>query len=65
MTTWEMRLRGLGGQRTYDETFVAHWLGNLLFVHAEPWVFIVAYSAFGVLVLLSFQWVPVRWRPRK
>lgn len=65
LTTWEMRLRGLGGQRTYDETFVAHWLGNLLFVHAEPWVFIVAYSAFGVLVLLSFQWVPVRWRPRK
>lgn len=64
LTTWEMRLRRLGGQdhRTYGETFIAYWLHKLFFFTADPWVFIAAYSAFGVLVLLSFWWVPVRWR---
>ncbi len=65
LTTWEMRLRVAGGQRAYDETFMAHWLGRLLFFQAEAWVFIAAYSAFGLLVLLSLWWVPVRWRGRR
>jgi hypothetical protein len=63
LTTWEMRLRVAGGQRAYDETFIAHWLGELLFFSAPGWVFVVCYTAFGLLVLASFWWVPVRWRP--
>lgn len=63
LTTWEMQLRRAAGQQTYDETFVVHWLGNLLFIDAEPWVFVFAYSAFGGLVLLSLWWVPVKWYP--
>ncbi len=62
LTTWEMQLRQAAGQQTYDETFIAHWLGNLLFIDADPWVFIAGYSAFGGLVLLSLWWVPVRGR---
>jgi hypothetical protein len=62
LTTWEMRLRVAGGQQAYDETFVAYWLGELLFFDAPAWVFAVCYSAFGGLVLLSLWWVPVRWR---
>jgi len=67
LTTWEMQLRHAAGQLAYDETFIAHWLGNLLFIDAGPWVFITAYSAFGGLVLLSLWWVPVQWIfvPRK
>ncbi|MEO0515193.1 MAG: DUF2784 domain-containing protein [Planctomycetota bacterium] len=61
LTTWEMQLRRAAGQQTYDETFIAYWLGNLLFIDAAPWVFITTYSAFGGLVLLSLWWVPVRW----
>ncbi|MBB6429292.1 DUF2784 domain-containing protein [Algisphaera agarilytica] len=64
LTTWEMQLRRAAGQQTYDETFVAYWLGNLLFIDADPWVFILAYSLFGGLVLLSLWCVPVRWRKR-
>lgn len=62
LTTWEMQLRQAAGQQTYDETFIAHWLGNLLFISGPPWAFIAAYSAFGALVLLSLWWVPGRWR---
>ena len=62
LTTWEMRLRRAGGQKAYDETFIAHWLGELLFISAPSWVFVVSYSGFGLLVLASFWWVPVRWR---
>jgi hypothetical protein len=62
LTTWEMALREAGGQQRYDDTFVAYWLGRLLFFEAEPWVFAAAYSGFGLLVLASFWWVPVRWR---
>ena len=65
LTTWEMQLRRAGGQQTYDETFVAHWLGQLLFFTAPPWVFITAYSAFGTLVLLSFWVVPMRWGKKR
>lgn len=62
LTTWEMGLRRAAGQAAYNETFIAHWLGQLLFMSAPAWVFVVAYSAFGLLVLLSLWWVPVRWR---
>ena len=64
LTTWERQLRIAGGQQAYDETFMSYWLGRLLFFEAEAWVFIAAYSAFGLLVLLSLWWVPVRWRRR-
>ncbi|MEM1027354.1 MAG: DUF2784 domain-containing protein [Planctomycetota bacterium] len=64
LTTWEMQLRQAAGQQTYDETFVAYWFGNLLFIEAEWWVFAIAYSAFGGLVLVSLWWMPVRWAYR-
>lgn len=66
LTTWEMWLRERAGQTVYEGDFIAFWLRKLLFFEAQPWVFIVAYSVFGLLVVLS--WVLVRpqlpWRPR-
>lgn len=64
LTSWETWLREAAGQKAYNETFIAYWLRRLLYFEADPWVFVVAYSAFGLLVLLSFYWVPVRWRGR-
>jgi hypothetical protein len=64
LTTLELWLRAQGGQAGYDGDFIAHWMRQLLFYEAPPWVFIAAYSAFGALVVLS--WCLVRpalpWR---
>ena len=58
LTSWEMALRSRAGETTYTETFVSHWLQNLLFYQAPEWVFITAYTAFAALVLASWVIVP-------
>lgn len=52
LTTWENGLRRLAGQSGYEESFVEHWLHEVLFYQAEPWIFTAAYTCFGVLVVL-------------
>ena len=60
LTTWEMALREKAGDAVYSGAFIAHWLDQILYYQAPPWVFIVAYTVFGVAVLASWFWV----RPR-
>lgn len=57
LTLWEMELRAKAGDAVYAGSFIAHWLEQLLYFAAPDWVFIVSYSAFGLLVLLSWFWV--------
>ncbi len=52
LTAWENQLRRLAGQPGYEETFVEHWLHDILFYQAESWIFTTLYSGFGVLVVL-------------
>ena len=52
LTIWENELRRLAGQPGYAETFVQHWLHEILFYEAEPWIFTSIYTSFGVLVVL-------------
>lgn len=52
LTVWENELRRRAGQSDYTETFVEHWLHEVLFYQAEPWVFTTIYSCFGALVVL-------------
>ena len=52
LTIWENALRRRAGQSDYAETFVEHWLHEILFYQAEPWVFTTIYTAFGVLVAI-------------
>ena len=52
LTIWENNLRRLAGQSAYEETFVEHWLHQVLFYQVEPWVFAMIYTGFGVLVVL-------------
>lgn len=61
LTTWEMALRERAGEAVYQESFIAHWLHRILFYQAPNWVFIVAYTLFGLLVLVSWYWI----RPRR
>ena len=60
LTTWEMALRERAGDGTYSGTFISHWLESLLYYHAPAWVFIVCYTAFATVVVVSWYWV----RPR-
>ena len=57
LTTWEMALRADAGQGTYSGTFIGYWLGRLLYYDAPAWVFILAYTLFGLLVLFCWFWV--------
>lgn len=57
LTTWEMELRRKAGGSTYEGSFIAHWLGELLYYDAPMWVFAVAYTVFGGLVVASWMWV--------
>lgn len=57
LTTWEMALRRQAGDETYAGSFISHWLNELFFYSAPAWVFIVCYTAFGLLVLWSWFWV--------
>ena len=60
LTIWEMDLRSKAGETIYEGSFVKHWLNELLYYQAPPWVFVVCYTAFGGLVLAS--WILVRPR---
>ena len=60
LTTWEMALRRRGGDTAYEGSFISHWLGELIYYQAPAWVFVLAYTSFGALVLFSWYWV----RPR-
>jgi multisubunit Na+/H+ antiporter MnhB subunit len=63
LTIWENELRRRAGQDAYAETFVQHWLHELLFYDAEPWVFTAIYTVFGAVVLLVW-WLTVRTSKR-
>lgn len=60
LTTLEMALRERAGDAAYAGSFISHWLETLLYYRAPPWVFIVCYTLFGVIVVLS--WIYVRPR---
>lgn len=66
LTTLEMTLRAHAGGATYSGGFIEHWVGGILFYDAPAWVFVVAYSLFGLLVAASWWYFPPRaWRARR
>jgi len=60
LTIWEMDLRLKAGETIYRDSFITHWLNELLYYQAPSWVFTAGYTAFGGLVLAS--WFLVRPR---
>jgi hypothetical protein len=65
LTRWENDLRRAAGEAGYESGFVAHWVGRVLYWDLPGWVFIVLYTAFFALVILSWWWVPPRRAPIK
>ncbi len=64
LTVWEQALRHRAGGDTYSGSFIEHWLSRLIFFEAPWWLFVVAYTGFAALVLLTWLYVPPR-RARK
>jgi len=54
LTLWEAWLRRRAGQGHYEGSFIQHWLHQLLFFEAEPWVFTTIYTLFGAAVLATW-----------
>jgi hypothetical protein len=63
LTTLESWLRQQAGAAGYGSGFMAHWVSRWLYWDAPPWVFVVAYTLFGVGVVLAWRaWPPRRGR---
>ncbi len=60
LTTWEMALRAQAGDATYAGSFIAFWLGEVLYYDAPMWVFGLVYTVFGALVVVGWFRVPPR-----
>jgi hypothetical protein len=60
LTTLEWWLRAQAGQSLPAQGFIELWLHRLLFYTAPAWVFVTAYTAFGLAVAAAW-W---RWPPR-
>jgi hypothetical protein len=58
LTEWENRSRAAAGGSAYSSSFIQHWLHEILFYDFDPWVFTVAYTAFGVMVIVAWLLVP-------
>ncbi|KUM52264.1 hypothetical protein AR688_00925 [Rheinheimera sp. EpRS3] len=63
LTIWEMALRDQAGAATYSGSFIQHWLHQLLYYTAPDWLFMLLYSVFACLVLVSWFLLPPQ--PRK
>jgi hypothetical protein len=60
LTVWERELRVMGGQAHYAGDFLGYWANRLLFFDAQPWVFTMIYTLFGLAVLATFVLAPPR-----
>ena len=64
LTTLESWLRIRAGSPAYTKSFIEHWLQRLIFYEAPTWAFAVAYTVFGLLVLLAWWIFPPRKQRR-
>ena len=62
LTALENQARLAAGADCYSTSFVEHWLGSVLFFDLPPWVFIGAYTSFGLLVLLTWRKFPPKMK---
>jgi len=60
LTTLESWLRVQSGASPYGRSFVEAWVQRLLFYEAPFWVFALAYTGFGLLVIVAWWRFPPR-----
>jgi hypothetical protein len=62
LTTWEDRLRELGGHLVEQGSFIGRLLDSLIFYEIDPAVLKWIYIGFAALVILTLLLAPPRWR---
>lgn len=62
LTMLENHLRAAAGGEAYAESFIEHWLQRLLYYEAPAWAFVLAYTAFALLVVLAWWRYPPQGR---
>lgn len=65
LETWLRAQAEAGVATDYNASFVGYWLQTLLFYSAPQWVFVVAYTAFGALVVAVWFRFPPDFRRHK
>ena len=59
--TWvEFRLRAAAGSPPAAESFIGHWLQQLIFYDAPSWVFTLVYTSFAAVVVATLVFYPPR-----
>jgi hypothetical protein len=64
LTTLESSLRQRAGGSGYHGSFIEHWVQQVLYYEAPPWVFALAYTCFGLLVAAAWWRFPPTSRRR-
>jgi len=66
LTVWEYGLRHLAGQEVEENlSFIARLVRLIIFYNFPPWVFTVMHVTFGLLVLLTYIFIPPRFQQKK
>lgn len=60
LTAVENWLRERASGPVYSGGFIEHWLQSLLYYTAPSWVFTLAYTVFGMLVVAAWWFFPPR-----
>lgn len=58
LTTLEMWLRSRANGVQYDGSFIQYWVERFLYYSTPTWVFVLAYTAFGILVIIAWVCFP-------
>jgi hypothetical protein len=58
LTSLEMWFREQAGATIYVGSFIQYWLERFLYYDAPNWVFVVVYTAFGLLVIIAWLRFP-------
>lgn len=58
LTSLEMWLRTRARSTAYAGSFIEHWFQRILYYDAPAWAFTLAYSAFGLVVIATWWYLP-------
>jgi len=66
LTEWEYNFRFLAGQSVdRDLSFIARLIRMIIFYDFPPWIFTFMHISFGILVILTFIFIPPKFHKRE